>query len=171
MIMQVLHPCWTDLLENLSALMITLPLVFCAHKQENWLLRVRSAPSPYLYPGAPYSAPYLWSPQVISKHATWGKHRVKKTRFECPHRCGNFLSRNGNSCSIFAFASSCWTGLRLCFTKCKQPTNAFEITNRKGEGGRVIALNGKFVFNSEHIMMKAGKTLQNFPWDERWTWL
>lgn len=54
MIMQVLHPRRTNLLENLSALMIILPLAFCAHKQENWLLLVRSAPSPYPYPGAPY---------------------------------------------------------------------------------------------------------------------
>lgn len=86
--MQVLHPRWTNLLENLSALMIILPLGFCAHKQENWLLPVRSVPSPYPYPGAPYSARYLWSPQMIPKHTAWGKHRVAETRFECPHRWG-----------------------------------------------------------------------------------
>lgn len=92
--------------------------------------RREERPSPYPYPRAPFSAHRLCRPQVISKPTAWGKYRVAKTRFQFfrPHRWGNALSRNENSCSIFAFASSSslfstsyshQTGLRRCGAKCK----------------------------------------------------
>lgn len=167
--MQVLHSRWTNLVENLSALMISLPLVFCAYRQENWpLCRSALLPFPYPYPRAPFSAYHHWPPQVIPKHTAWGKYRVTTTRFECPHRWGNVLSENGNACSIFAFASSCWTGLRLCFTECKQLANVLQITHTE-KSKAAIALNGEIIPNGGH-MKHEGKHCRIFlRWKIIWS--
>lgn len=163
MIMQVLRPRWTNLLENLSALMIILPLVFCAHKQENWLLLVRSAPSPYPYPGAPY---LFCSLSLVSSSKSpntphGGSIESRKLASSAPTGGETFYLKwkfMFNICICLLLLNWFETVLYQMQITCKCVRN-----HKPKSGGRVIALNDTVIFNGGYMMVKWEKTLQIFP--------
>lgn len=151
--MQGLRSRSTNLVENLSALMLLLPLVFCAYRQDKWPLccclhRIH-------IPGrlSPLTISGLLRRSPNTPHG--GARESWKLASSAPTGEGTLYLKNGNSCSIFAFASSCRTGLRVCFPECKQLESVLQITNRKVQGHYILKWR-------DYPHKKWEKTLRNF---------